>query len=79
VKLPGGKGSGKTESDGLIRKNQSTGLVISFLFLFPWKTETDIVLEMCFLKPEMMTSVQNITVCYFQSPVKQGRTSVLIA
>jgi hypothetical protein len=38
--LPGRKGSGKTESDGSIRKNQSTGLVTSFLFLFQLKTET---------------------------------------
>jgi hypothetical protein len=46
--LPGGKGSGKTDSDGPNRKNQPTGLITSFVFLFQLKTETHTVLEMCF-------------------------------
>ena len=46
--LSGGKGSGKTDSDGPIRKNQSTKLVTSFLSLFQLKTETGTVLDMYF-------------------------------
>jgi len=50
--LPGGEGSGKTDCDGPIRQNQSTGLDTFFLSLFQLKTVTDTVLEMCFFSLE---------------------------
>jgi hypothetical protein len=39
--LPGGNGSGKIDCDGPNRKNQSAGIITSFLSLFQLKTETD--------------------------------------